>query len=201
MGNFNRGGRSGGSFSRGGFGGGRGGNRPTTMYKAICSECGDSCEIPFKPTGTRPVFCSVCFGKQQDNDGGRSNDRGGDRGGRFGGDRRESRSREDREMHDVICDKCGKNCQVPFKPTPGKEIFCDECFGKTGKRGGDSTEVMEQIKMLTNKIDKLITLLDPKASVKKEKEVEIKKVVKEKKEKAPAKKAVAKKKVIAKKKK
>ena len=35
-----------------------------------------------------------------------------------------------REMHDATCSKCGQKCQVPFKPTPGKEVFCKECFAK-----------------------------------------------------------------------
>jgi len=35
------------------------------MHKAVCSECGQACEIPFKPSGDRPVFCSECFARQQ----------------------------------------------------------------------------------------------------------------------------------------
>lgn len=31
------------------------------MYKATCGQCGNMCEVPFKPTGTRPVLCDVCF--------------------------------------------------------------------------------------------------------------------------------------------
>lgn len=60
-----RGGFGGGS-SRGGFGGGAGGfdrERPS-MHSATCGECGDRCEVPFRPTGERPVFCSDCFQKQ-----------------------------------------------------------------------------------------------------------------------------------------
>jgi len=48
------------SFSRGGFGGGRDSARPA-MHSAVCAECGNSCEIPFKPSGDRPVYCSNCF--------------------------------------------------------------------------------------------------------------------------------------------
>ena len=36
------------------------------QYKAVCSECGQACGVPFKPSGGRPVFCSECFAKQQD---------------------------------------------------------------------------------------------------------------------------------------
>lgn len=41
---------------------GRGFDRPRpTMYPAICSNCGKECEVPFKPTGEKPVFCRDCF--------------------------------------------------------------------------------------------------------------------------------------------
>jgi len=34
------------------------------MFPAICSQCQQNCEVPFRPTGDRPVFCSNCFKKQ-----------------------------------------------------------------------------------------------------------------------------------------
>jgi CxxC-x17-CxxC domain-containing protein len=34
------------------------------------------------------------------------------------------------EMHEVVCDKCGKTCEVPFKPTTNKPVYCRECFNK-----------------------------------------------------------------------
>ena len=69
MGNFNGGGgsrgggfsrgRSGGNSSRGGFGGGNFG--PREMHKATCSQCKKECEVPFKPTEGRPVYCKECY--------------------------------------------------------------------------------------------------------------------------------------------
>ena len=50
---------------RGGFGG-RGDEPVRTMHRATCAECGNSCEVPFKPTGEKPVYCSTCFGNRQD---------------------------------------------------------------------------------------------------------------------------------------
>ena len=29
---------------------------------------------------------------------------------------------------DLICDKCGKECEVPFKPTSSKPVYCSDCF-------------------------------------------------------------------------
>lgn len=36
------------------------GGRPT-LYKTQCSKCGRECEVPFRPTGEKPVFCRECF--------------------------------------------------------------------------------------------------------------------------------------------
>lgn len=46
----------------GGFRGSRG---PVEMHKAVCSECGQECEVPFKPSGDRPVYCKECFNKHK----------------------------------------------------------------------------------------------------------------------------------------
>ena len=35
-----------------------------------------------------------------------------------------------REMHDATCSECGQPCQVPFKPTEGKPVYCRECYSK-----------------------------------------------------------------------
>jgi len=35
-----------------------------------------------------------------------------------------------RKMYKAICSECKKECEVPFKPTPGREVFCQECFAK-----------------------------------------------------------------------
>jgi CxxC-x17-CxxC domain-containing protein len=35
-----------------------------------------------------------------------------------------------RQMHDAVCSECGAACQVPFKPTEGKPVYCRECFSK-----------------------------------------------------------------------
>ncbi len=69
MGNFKRfsGGehRGGGRFNKGGFGGNRRDGGRLEMFRATCAECGNSCEVPFRPTGERPVYCSDCFGKNR----------------------------------------------------------------------------------------------------------------------------------------
>ena len=75
MGRFDSGGgsrgRSGGfGYRSGGRGGGGFGQRrdfggPREMHKAVCSECKKECEVPFKPTEGKPVYCRECFAKRR----------------------------------------------------------------------------------------------------------------------------------------
>ena len=32
-------------------------------YDAVCANCGAETQVPFKPTGIRPVYCRDCFQK------------------------------------------------------------------------------------------------------------------------------------------
>ena len=73
MGNFQRGGRGGGGGFKGGFrpGGprrdfGERDSRPRIMHEAVCGSCGKNCEVPFRPSGDRPVYCKDCFGSKSD---------------------------------------------------------------------------------------------------------------------------------------
>jgi CxxC-x17-CxxC domain-containing protein len=38
---------------------------PREMHKAVCSECGKECEVPFQPTEGKPIFCRECFAKKR----------------------------------------------------------------------------------------------------------------------------------------
>jgi CxxC-x17-CxxC domain-containing protein len=35
------------------------------MHKATCADCGKECEVPFKPDGSRPVYCRECYAKRR----------------------------------------------------------------------------------------------------------------------------------------
>lgn len=41
------------------------GRRERILHKAICADCKKDCEVPFKPTGERPVYCKPCFSKRK----------------------------------------------------------------------------------------------------------------------------------------
>lgn len=52
----------------GGFGGGgRRSSGPREMHEATCSACGKTCQVPFQPSGEKPVYCSDCFQSQRSN--------------------------------------------------------------------------------------------------------------------------------------
>ncbi len=36
--------------------------------------------------------------------------------------------RASKEMFTTVCDECGAETQVPFKPTEGRPVYCRECF-------------------------------------------------------------------------
>lgn len=38
---------------------------PREMSKATCSECKKECEVPFKPTEGKPVYCRDCYQKHK----------------------------------------------------------------------------------------------------------------------------------------
>lgn len=38
------------------------------MHKAICAECRTYCEVPFKPSGERPVYCKDCYRARRNGD-------------------------------------------------------------------------------------------------------------------------------------
>ena len=74
--------------------------------------------------------------RDSNNRSGRDN-RGGGRG--FSGGRdRGGFSDGPREMFKTVCSNCGKDCEVPFKPTSGKPVYCSDCFEKMGGRNSDS---------------------------------------------------------------
>ena len=55
-------------------GGDRSGGR-MELFSAVCSECRKSCQVPFRPTGDKPVYCRDCFNRQPQVPGRNSNGR------------------------------------------------------------------------------------------------------------------------------
>jgi len=113
---FNRDNRSGRrDFGRRSFGGDRGADRQ--MFKAICSNCGKECEVPFKPTGSKPVYCRDCFRTM----GGPTSRRTDDRGSRkpnFDSSSRSSSYPQYKEQFETLNTKLDKILKLlnPEKP-------------------------------------------------------------------------------------
>ena len=131
----------------------------------------------------------------------RDNRFGGDRGGnKFGkrdfGGKKFGGSKfgggfEKPQMHDAICSECGSPCQVPFRPTGDREVFCNNCFkNKRGDRpikpfgnnfskprfdskpsfgqkpnGGDFGQFKQQIENINSKLDRILRMLPENISV------------------------------------
>jgi CxxC-x17-CxxC domain-containing protein len=53
-----------GGYGRGGGGGGYS-SGPREMHDAVCSSCGQQCQVPFKPAEGRPVYCRECYAKNK----------------------------------------------------------------------------------------------------------------------------------------
>jgi CxxC-x17-CxxC domain-containing protein len=62
-------GDSGGGYSNGaGYSAGGGGGydrAPREMFSATCASCGREAQVPFRPSGAKPVYCSDCFKSQR----------------------------------------------------------------------------------------------------------------------------------------
>ena len=82
--------------------------------------------------------------------------------GRFG--RRDSNRSSRPEMHEVTCDKCGKNCEVPFRPTEGKPVYCSDCFRKDGNYESKNKpdQSAKEFNQINRKLDKILKALEIK---------------------------------------
>ncbi len=155
MANFNRGRGGGRDFNRPRFND-RGPSRgPVEMHKAICDKCNKECEVPFRPTSGKPIYCSNCFESSRGPEPGRFSARGGP-----------VSAWEDRPMFDATCDDCGNSCKVPFQPRGDKPIYCSNCFGEKkgagkGENGQSQPQYKEQLEALNSKLDRILQLLDP----------------------------------------
>ena len=38
---------------------------PREMHDATCADCKKETQVPFKPTGDRPVYCRECYQKHK----------------------------------------------------------------------------------------------------------------------------------------
>ena len=93
-----------------------------------------------------------------------------DRGAR---DARGARPRqEDVQLFDAICSTCGKKCQVPFRPSNSRPVYCKDCFGAphdavqrkanfpaASGEGKSTADLTRQIAAMNAKIDTMLKIL------------------------------------------
>ncbi|MDO9509748.1 MAG: hypothetical protein Q7J14_00495 [Candidatus Magasanikbacteria bacterium] len=93
-------------------------DRQMYAVDASCAKCGAHiAELPFEPSGDRPVYCSTCNREFRN----RNTD---SRGGGFS-------NNGPKQMFDVdvTCAGCGaKITQLPFMPSGSKPIYCRDCM-------------------------------------------------------------------------
>lgn len=71
--------------------------------------------------------------------------------------RRDSRDRRDVQMTQVTCSSCGEECEVPFKPTSDKPVYCDNCFSKNKR--GPSNNSSRDLDVINEKLNKIMKAL------------------------------------------
>jgi CxxC-x17-CxxC domain-containing protein len=89
--------------------------------------------------------------------GKRDSGRGPKRNNRDG---RFSRNKRNIEMTKVICSDCGKECEVPFKPTSSKPVYCSDCFEKKEKGSSHKKFSNNDIDIINEKLNKIMKALD-----------------------------------------
>jgi len=94
------------------------------MHKTICAECRKECEVPFRPSGGRPVYCKECFSKRK------ASEPGGPGGGAGGAD--------------------GRSFRPNVHERPGRENFSRERHGHKFE-GGESRKPYDRKKPVFKK--------------------------------------------------
>ena len=85
---------------------------------------------------------------------------------RDGPDRGERRPRL--ELFEATCDKCKKQCEVPFRPSGEKPVYCSDCFKKNDSRNDSfeprgesrSSSSSPDLTEINRKLDKILELLE-----------------------------------------
>ena len=80
---------------------------------------------------TEPRRCPSCRASRKAARGtttGSYSSSGGGYGGGGGYSSGGGYDRGPREMFSATCSNCGREAQVPFRPTSGKPVYCSDCF-------------------------------------------------------------------------
>lgn len=123
------------------------------MFSAVCSQCGANCQVPFRPTGDKPIYCSGCYEKLGNNSNSWS----------YGENRPQRPSFGNRNRGDN-------------RSFSGNRDFGGSRNFSNNRSGGDN----KQMEMVVNKLDRIIELLENQKKVVEKDEKVTKKKVKSK---------------------
>ena len=122
------------------------------MFTVTCADCGNSCQVPFKPKGGKTCFfAETVFQK-------------------ITGIRRMTAMEEE----NILCTKQPAltaviNCEVPFKPSKDKQIYCSRCFSQGGSSAPvprkSEADYSKQFDDVNRKLDKILRMLAEKGLV------------------------------------
>ena len=124
------------AFGKKSWGDKRSGDKPPMLYKATCANCHNSCEVPFRPNGERPVYCKDCFENK---------------GGRGGSDRASSEEvlRPAGRMYDR---SDGRSYQRDFAPQGNPMPHYES------NKGND--DIKRQLELVNTKLERLIQAVE-----------------------------------------
>lgn len=156
MSDYNRNSRSGGGDYR------RRGSGSRQMHKAVCDECGQNCEVPFKPSGDKPIYCSNCF---ESKGGGSSNRSGGRRSGGSGSGRQDNTNKQLLEQVTSLNKKLDRILTVIESSSIKKE----KTEPKKVEKKEDIKEIKAEPKVKEKEVKKVVKKVTPKEEKKKAK--------------------------------
>ena len=67
------------------------------------------------------------------------------------------------EMFETTCDKCKRRCEVPFRPSGEKPVYCSDCFRKNESfepKNGSQKSSSSDLEQINRKLDKILKLLE-----------------------------------------
>lgn len=69
--------------------------------------------------------------------------------------------KRDLEMTEVICASCGAKCEVPFKPTSSKPVYCRDCFAKnrSSPQSSFTKPSDRELDLINEKLNKIMKAL------------------------------------------
>lgn len=85
---------------------------------------------------SEPKRCKPCRDQRKAQRGEGGGHGGGGRGFGGGGGRGGGGRGGERQRYSIVCQQCGKEDTVPFKPSDGRPVLCSSCFSASRASSG-----------------------------------------------------------------